>query len=43
MSVKNYRDLIAWQRAMDLVSGVYAMVRGLPDAENYSGTYPSRK
>ena len=35
MSVKNYRDLIAWQRAMDLVSGVYAMVRGLPDAENY--------
>jgi hypothetical protein len=35
MSVKNYRDLIAWQKAMDLVIGIYATVRELPDIERY--------
>lgn len=35
MPVRNYRDLIAWRKAMDLVSAVYAMVRELPEVEKF--------
>ncbi len=30
---RNYRDLVAWQRAMDLVEGVYGLARRLPSDE----------
>ena len=30
MAVQSYRDLIAWQRAMDLVVAVYRMSKKLP-------------
>jgi four helix bundle protein len=35
MAVKSYRDLIAWQRAMDLVEAVYAITASWPDAERF--------
>lgn len=30
-----YRDLIVWQKSMDLVEEVYRITRLLPDEENY--------
>jgi len=35
VGVRSYRDLIAWQRAMELVERVYAMTRRFPDDERY--------
>ena len=35
MSVKSYRDLITWQKAMDLVAGVYQVTKGFPREEAY--------
>jgi four helix bundle protein len=35
MTVTNYRDLLAWQKAIDLVTAVYDMVRKLPDVERF--------
>jgi len=35
MGGRNYQDLIAWQKAMDLVEGVYAVSRLLPRDETY--------
>lgn len=32
----SYKDLIAWQKAMDLVTCVYAVCRQLPDEERYA-------
>jgi four helix bundle protein len=32
---ENYQDLIAWQKAMDLVEGVYRATRGWPKEELY--------
>ena len=32
---RNYRDLVAWQRAMDLVEVVYRLARRLPSDELY--------
>ena len=32
----SYRDLIVWQRAMELVPSVYAIVRRLPPSERYA-------
>jgi four helix bundle protein len=34
-AVKSYRELIAWQKAMDLVEAVYAATRAFPDIERY--------
>lgn len=36
MAVKNYRELIVWQRAMDLVVEVYRLVKLLPKEETYA-------
>ena len=36
MAVKNYRELIVWQRAMDLVVEVYRVVKLLPKEETYA-------
>jgi four helix bundle protein len=33
MAWKNYQDLIAWQRAMDLVAEIYRIVKKLPKEE----------
>ncbi|MEA2594902.1 MAG: hypothetical protein QOF01_1371 [Thermomicrobiales bacterium] len=35
MGATNYRDLLAWQRAMDLVEGVYSVSKGWPSSEVY--------
>jgi four helix bundle protein len=35
MVVKCYRDLIAWQKAMDLVTEVYGCTQAFPKAEVY--------
>lgn len=36
MALRNYRDLIAWQKAMDLVEGVYRTSRQFPKEELYA-------
>lgn len=36
MKVKNFTELIVWQKAMDLVDVVYGIVRGLPAEEKYA-------
>jgi four helix bundle protein len=38
MPLKSYRDLIAWQKAMDLVQTVYESVRAFPKEEVYGLT-----
>jgi four helix bundle protein len=35
MARNSYRDLLVWQRAMDLVVSVYRATRVLPDEERY--------
>lgn len=36
MKVKNFTELIVWQKAMDLVDVVYGIVRGFPVEEKYA-------
>ena len=36
MSKLHYRDLVVWQRAIDLVPQIYAVVRKLPREETYA-------
>ena len=36
MGVKSYKDLIVWQKAMDLVGEVYKLVKFLPREETYA-------
>lgn len=36
--MKSYRDLIVWQKSMDLVTLVYKLVKLLPEDEKYSLT-----
>ncbi|MBR1805088.1 MAG: four helix bundle protein [Selenomonadaceae bacterium] len=36
MPVKSYEDLAAWQRAMDLTTEVYSIVKFLPREETYA-------
>ena len=38
MKIQSHRDLIAWQRAMDLAVGVYQISRGFPRSEVYALT-----
>jgi four helix bundle protein len=40
---ENYRDLIAWQKAMDLVEGVYRTTRSWPKEELYGLTNQVRR
>ena len=35
MPARNYQDLIVWQRAMDLVEGVYRLTASFPKSEIY--------
>jgi four helix bundle protein len=34
--IKDYRDLIAWQKAMELVESIYRMTKTFPQEEIYS-------
>ena len=43
MSVRNYSDLIAWQKAMDLVEGIYAATKQFPKEELYGLTSQVRR
>lgn len=43
MPVKNYRDLIAWQKAMDLVEEVYLLTQKFPREELYGLTAQIRR
>ena len=33
--LKSYRDLLVWQKGMNLVAAVYVVARKLPDSEKY--------
>ena len=35
MAGRNYQDLLAWQKAMELVEGVHQLTRGFPKEETY--------
>lgn len=35
MAIRNYRDLMAWQKAMDLVEGVYRVSQKFPASERF--------
>ena len=43
MSVKDYRELIAWQKAMDLVEMVYRVTDAFPRKEIYGLTSQMRR
>jgi four helix bundle protein len=43
MTVKRYCDLVAWQKAMDLVEEVYKITRGFPKDELYGLTNQVRR
>ena len=43
MKVKNYQELIAWQKSMDLVEEIYSSTRGFPREEIYSLTNQLRR
>lgn len=43
MTVKDYRELIAWQKAMDLVEMVYRVTGKLPNSELYGLTSQLRR
>ena len=43
MAGKNYQDLIAWQRAMDLAEGVYRATAAMPREELYGLTAQIRR
>jgi four helix bundle protein len=43
MKVKNYQDLIVWQKAMDLVVEIYSLSRTFPREELYGLTSQVRK
>jgi four helix bundle protein len=43
MPIQSYRDLIVWQRAMDLLTECYRIARILPPTESYAlGTHLER-
>ncbi len=43
MTVKNYQELIVWQRAMDLVEDVYKATKDFPREELYALTAQIRR
>ena len=43
MAVRHYTDLIAWQKAMDLVVGVYEATNGFPPSERFGLTNQLRR
>ena len=43
MANRNYRDLVAWQKSIDLVEEVYAITRTFPKEELYGLTSQVRR
>src|SRR4051812_44925939 len=43
MASRNYRDLVAWQKSMELVAEVYRATRGFPREELYGLTNQVRR
>ena len=43
MAVRHYQQLIAWQKAMDLVESVYRVTRSFPREEQYGLTNQIRR
>jgi four helix bundle protein len=43
MAVRNFRDLIAWQKAMDFVEAVYSLSREFPADERFALTNQLRR
>ncbi len=43
MSIRDYRDLIVWQKAMDLVEAIYRLTRAFPKEELYGLTSQVRR
>ena len=41
--MKNYRDLIVWQKAMKLVTGIYKHTKSFPEDERYGLTSQLRR
>ncbi len=42
-SVRTFRDLIAWQKAMVLAKGIYSWTNGMPTEEQYGLTSQMRR
>ncbi len=42
-SIKSYKELIVWQKAMDLVTEVYKVTEGFPKSELYGLTSQMRR
>jgi four helix bundle protein len=43
MAIRNYRDLVAWQRAMDLAEQIYEATKSFPADERYVLTTQIRR
>jgi four helix bundle protein len=43
MGARNYRDIVAWQKAMDLCQAVYELTRTFPKTEQYGLTSQIRR
>lgn len=43
MAARNYRDLLVWQKSMDLCEGVYEVTRSFPRDEIYGLTQQIRR
>ena len=41
--IKSYRDLIVWQKSMDLVKEIYSITKALPKEEQYGLTSQIRR
>lgn len=35
MAIRSYKDLVVWQRSIDLIDAVYRLTRGFPKSETY--------
>ena len=42
-AVSSYRDLIAWQKSMDLLVAIYAMTESVPKSEQFGLTSPIKR
>lgn len=42
-SIKSYKDLVVWQKSMDLVKQVYASLTGFPENERFGLTSQIRR
>ena len=43
MSIKSFRDLVAWQRGMTLAEQIYSLTRKFPPSERYGMSFQLRK